>query len=184
VAVLKGLKVDDLNEGEDTLDGYVSVDHGMEPLLAGYGSDSEELSALAQWVKELPSDSIRDSEIGILAFTNKQLAAIEESLSAQGITTLLLSSDKADDRSEEGVRLCTMHRAKGLEFKAVAIPFMSASLFPPEWLLSKAVDAADREDIEAQLKSLLHVAATRAKGHLRVSWSGDVSPFINHVAGI
>lgn len=184
VAVLKGLKVDDLNEGEDTLDGYVSVDHGMEPLLAGYGSESEELSALAQWVKELPSDSIRDSEIGILAFTNKQLAVIKESLSAQGITTLLLSSDKADDRSEVGVRLCTMHRAKGLEFKAVAIPFMAASLFPPEWLLSRAVDAADREDIESQLKSLLHVAATRAKGHLRVSWSGEVSSFINHVAGL
>jgi superfamily I DNA/RNA helicase len=183
VAVLKGLKVDDLNEGEDTLDGYVSVDHGMQPLLVGYGSESEELSALAQWVKELPSDSIRDSEIGILAFTNKQLATIQESLSAHSVETMLLSSDKADDRSEAGVRLCTMHRAKGLEFKAVAIPFMSASKFPPEWLLKKAVDEADREDIEAQLKSLLHVAATRAKGHLRVSWSGSPSPFIAETLG-
>ena len=178
VAVLKGLKIDDLNEGEDTLDGYVSVDHGMAPLLAGYGSENEELSALAQWVKELPSDSIRDSEIGVLAFTNRQLAEIQESLSTHSVETMLLSPDKADDRSESGVRLCTMHRSKGLEFKAVAIPFMSVSLFPPEWLLSKAVDAADQEDIEARLKSLLHVAATRAKGHLRVSWSGGPSPFI------
>lgn len=179
VAVLKGLTVDDLNEGEDTLDGYVSVQHGMAPQLAGFGTESEELSGLAQWVKELPSDSIRDSEIGILAFTKKQLAVIEEALSTHGVKTMVLSSSKADDRSKDGVRLCTMHRAKGLEFKAVAIPFMAASLFPPKWLLDKAVDTADQEDIEAQLKSLLHVAATRAKGHLRVSWSGDPSAFIS-----
>ena len=72
-----------------------------------------------------------------------------------------------------------MHRAKGLEFKAIAIPFMSDSLFPPKCMLYNAVDEANREDIEAQLKSLLHVAATRAKGHLRVSWSGSPSPFIS-----
>lgn len=181
VAVLKGLSIDDLDTGEDTLDGYVSIEHGMAPQLAGYGSESEELAALAQWAKELPSDTIKDSEIGILAFTNKQLKDIQESLGARGVQTVILTSDKADDRTTPGVRLCTMHRAKGLEFKAVAIPFMAASLYPPKWLLDKAVDEADREDIEAQLKSLLHVAATRAKGHLRASWSGNESPFLSHL---
>jgi superfamily I DNA/RNA helicase len=178
VAVLKGLHIDDLDTGEDTLDGYVSISHGMAPQLSGYGTESDELAALAQWVKELPNDSILDSEIGILAFTNKQLKAIHEHLSKSGVASLILTSDKADDRSNAGVRLCTMHRAKGLEFKAVAIPFMSSSLFPPKWLLDNAVDEADREDVQAQLKSLLHVAATRAKGHLRLSWSGKSSPFV------
>jgi len=121
------------------------------------------------------------NRFGILAFTNKQLKSIQESLDASGVQSLILTSDKADDRSTPGVRLCTMHRAKGLEFKAVAIPFMSTSLYPPKWLLDKVVDEADREDIEAQLKSLLHVAATRAKGHLRVSWSGNESPFLSHL---
>lgn len=100
-------------------------------------------------------------------------------LSARSVEIFTLSSEKADDQSSKGVRLCTMHRAKGLEFKPVAIPFMSSVLFPPKWLLYKAVDEAEREDIEHQLRSLLHVAATRAKGHLRVSWSGDSSRFIN-----
>ena len=90
----------------------------------------------------------------------------------------MLTSDKADDQKSAGVRLCTMHRAKGLEFKAVAIPFMSSGKFPPKWLLDKAVDEADREDTEVQFKSLLHVAATRAKAFLRVSWSGEHSEFI------
>ena len=72
-----------------------------------------------------------------------------------------------------------MHRAKGLEFKAVAIPFMSNNQFPPKWLLDKAIDEADKEDMEGQLKSLLHVAATRAIGHLRVSWSGVQSHYFS-----
>lgn len=178
VSVLKGVYVDDLNDGEDTLDGYASIEHGMAPQLSGYGSDVEELNALVQWVSELPSDKIRDSEIGVLAFTNKQLKVIQEQFSKAGVKSLMLTSDKADDQKSAGVRLCTMHRSKGLEFKAVAIPFMSSSLFPPKWLLDKAIDEADREDIEIQFKSLLHVAATRAKAFLRVSWSGEPSDFV------
>ena len=178
VSILNGVRVDDLNDGEDTLDGYASIERGIAPQLSGYGSDGDELSALTQWIKELPSEKIRDSEIGVLAFTNKQLRLVQDQFSKAGIETLILTSDKADDQKSAGVRLCTMHRAKGLEFKAVAIPFMSSTKFPPKWLLDKAVDEADREDTELQFKSLLHVAATRAKAFLRVSWSGTASKFI------
>jgi superfamily I DNA/RNA helicase len=66
-----------------------------------------------------------------------------------------------------------MHRAKGLEFFAVAIPFLSDGSFPSQGVLKSAVDAADRDDIIVQHRSLLHVAATRAKKALRVSWSGQ-----------
>ena len=177
VAVLKGISVDDLDEGKDSLDGYVSLARGMSPQLNSYGTDSEELAALAQWIDELPSDKIADNEIGILCHTNKQLQLVEDCFSTRGISTLKLSTDKADERGKPGVRLCTMHRAKGLEFKAVAIPFMSNNQFPPKWLLDKAIDEADKEDMEGQLKSLLHVAATRAIGHLRVSWSGVQSHY-------
>ena len=179
VAVLEGMSVDDLDSGEDTLDGYISIQHGMAPQLSGYGSDADELDALVQWLGELPSDTIRDSEIGVLAYRNDQIEIIQKRLSEAGVESLILTSDKADDQTNAGIRLCTMHRAKGLEFKAVAIPFMSNTLFPPTWLLDKAVDEADREDMEGQLKALLHVAATRAKGFLRVSWSGQRSAFID-----
>ena len=178
VAVLQGVTVDDLDSGQDTLDGYVSIEHGIAPQLSGYGSDDEELKALVQWLSELPSDKIRDSEIGILAYTNKQVKSVQQHLSKAGVESLILTGDQADDQTTPGVRLCTMHRAKGLEFKAVAIPFMSNSLFPPKWLLDRTVDDADQEDTEAQLKALLHVAATRAKSFLRVSWAGKLSKFI------
>jgi len=71
-----------------------------------------------------------------------------------------------------------MHRAKGLEFFAVAIPFLSETTFPPAGALNAAVDTADLDDIIAQYRSLLHVAATRAKRTLHVSWSGPQTPLI------
>ena len=76
-----------------------------------------------------------------------------------------------------GVRLATMHRAKGLEFHAVALPFLSKGTFPSNAALRAAVDDVDRRNIIQQQKSLLHVAATRAKRALRVSWTGASTEF-------
>ncbi len=77
-----------------------------------------------------------------------------------------------------------MHRAKGLEFHAVAIAFLSAGAFPPKPALTSAVDAADKREIIEREKALLHVAATRAKKILRISWSGkpsDILPQRNEI---
>ena len=69
---------------------------------------------------------------------------IQQHLSKAGAESLILTSDKVDDQTTPGVRLCTMHRVKSIEFKAVAIPFMSNTLFPLKWLLDTAVDDGDQ----------------------------------------
>jgi superfamily I DNA/RNA helicase len=71
-----------------------------------------------------------------------------------------------------------MHRSKGLEFAAVALPFLSEGSFPPKGMLQAAVDAADLREMFEREKSLLHVAATRAKKLLRVSWNGTPSSIV------
>jgi superfamily I DNA/RNA helicase len=174
VSVLEGVKVDDLDEGTDTLRGYVSLMHGPSPLLVGCKSETEELGGLVTWLRSLPADQIRLSDIGVLCARRSDVERVYGALRAAGIDTVLLQSG-SDDRSVPGVRITTMHRAKGLEFFAVAIPFLSDTSFPPPGVLRAAVDAADREDIVMQYRSLLHVAATRAKQALRVSWSGTAT---------
>ena len=172
VSVLEGISVDDLDEGTDSLRGYVSLLHGVSPDLVGYAAEAEELSGLTEWIRTLPSDQINLSDIGVLCAQRKDITRVDKAIRAAGIETVVLQSGP-DDRSVSGVRIATMHRAKGLEFFAVAIPFMSDTTLPPESVLKAAVDAADREDIVMQYRSLLHVAATRAKKALRVSWSGE-----------
>jgi superfamily I DNA/RNA helicase len=175
VSVLEGVSVDDLDEGSDTLKGYVSLLHGVSPDLVGCTSEVEELKGISAWVRSLPSENVRLSDIGILCARRADVDRVSAALQAEGIETVVLQAG-ADDRSVPGVRITTMHRAKGLEFFAVAIPFLSEAAFPPPGALKSAVDAADREDIVIQYRSLLHVAATRAKKALRVSWSGTSSP--------
>lgn len=178
VSVLEGVSVDDLDEGTDTLRGYVSLMRGASPELVGCRSETEELERLVAWVRHLPPDRIRLSDIGVLCARRADAERVQAALRAAGIETVLLQS-RADDRSVPGVRITTMHRAKGLEFFAVAIPFLSANAFPPAGALMAAVDSADRADIINQNRSLLHVAATRAKRALLVSWSGTPTNLIS-----
>jgi superfamily I DNA/RNA helicase len=182
VSVLEGVSVDDLDEGTDTLRGYVSLMRGVAPDLVGCRSESEELDGLVAWVQALPPDQIQLSDIGVLCARRADADRVEAALRTAGIEAVMLQSG-ADDRSVPGVRITTMHRAKGLEFFAVAIPFLSEAAFPPSGALRSAIDPADREDIVMQYRSLLHVAATRAKKALRVSWSGTVSGLVSSGLG-
>lgn len=172
VSVLEGVSVDDLDEGIDTLNGYVSVAHGRAPEMMPCSTETEELEALRDWINRRADDGVSKADIGILAATNQQVSRIARFLESAGEDVLVLSSNKADDRKKPGIRVTTMHRAKGLEFSAVAVPFLSDGVYPPQAALRSAVDPADEADVLNQYRSLLHVAATRAIRALYVSWSG------------
>lgn len=71
----------------------------------------------------------------------------------------------------------TMHRAKGMEFSRVLLFGVNAGLIPAEYLL-KDLTAADRADVLTRERSLLYVAATRARDELVVTTSGKRSSFL------
>ena len=178
VSILEGVSVDDLDEGTDTLRGYVSLIRGPTPELAPSKSEKEEVDGLVAWLRGRNAEGARHSDLGILCNTRAGVERVRDALKAAGIDSVQLQAGTADDRSVPGVRVTTMHRAKGLEFSGVAIPFLSESAFPPSGALKAAVDSADRADILDQHRSLLHVAATRAKRTLRVSWFGQPTSLI------
>lgn len=180
VSILEGVSVDDLDEGSDSLRGYVSLLQGPKPDLVSCRSETEELDGIVSWVKALPENQIQLADIGILYSRRADGDRVQGALRSAGFDTLVLQAGVADDRSVPGIRITTMHRAKGLEFYAVAIPFLSKGSFPPVGALKAAVDAADKADIILQHRSLLHVAATRAKRALRISWSGSPSTLLPH----
>lgn len=181
VSILEGVSVDDLDQGTDSLRGYVSVLRGAPPELVSYRSETEELKGLVDWTRVQLADQIGLADLGVLCGRRADVARVRRALSSAGIETIELQAGSTDDRSAPGVRVTTMHRAKGLEFFSVAIPLLSESAFPPAGALNAAVDQADRTDIVDQYRSLLHVAATRAKKTLRVSWSGAPTLLIPNV---
>jgi DNA helicase II / ATP-dependent DNA helicase PcrA len=68
--------------------------------------------------------------------------------------------------SADGVNLLTYHRAKGLEWDAVALPGVEEGLLPIR-------QAVDDDDLLAEELRLLYVGITRARVHLAVSWAAE-----------
>ncbi|WP_294540830.1 UvrD-helicase domain-containing protein [uncultured Rhodoblastus sp.] len=178
VSILEGVQVDDLDEGLDSLSGYKSVFRGPAPTLVGYSSEDEEVAGLIDWLRDLEHTGTQLADIGVLVATRFLSDKIATRMAGAGIATVRLQPSQPDDRSIPGLRISTMHRAKGLEFQAIAIPFLSHASFPPAAALRAAVDDVDRRNILQQERSLLHVAATRAKRFLRVSWSSEPSKLL------
>jgi DNA helicase-2/ATP-dependent DNA helicase PcrA len=216
---------------------------GPEPTIVRHGTESAELSALAQWIRLRLAEGIAASEIAVLVRMNAQLAPIEAALTRAGIAyqvrgvrffdradvrgaidlvrgakfettgTALAGSvrslwakslgydddtvaghagDEARERtaaldtlldilatlsrsdasvgatgylaeldrrraaeragSADGVNLLTYHRAKGLEWDAVALPAV---------------------EVLAEELRLLYVGITRARRHLAISWAAE-----------
>lgn len=113
----------------------------------------------------------------ILGRTNEIVKT--EMLRSKGYDVVILQRRKADDRTKSGLRIGTMHRAKGLEFEAVAIVDVNDGVVPPKRLLEMAPDPVLRRNVLESDKSLLHVSATRAKKRLFVSASGAPSRIIS-----
>jgi superfamily I DNA/RNA helicase len=105
-----------------------------------------------------------------------------EALSNAGLPNYLLRPRLAEERSKPGVRLGTMHRAKGLEFDSVAIVGLNDGIVPFKRELDEASDAAEKRRVVERERSLVHVAATRAKRRLYVSSSGNLSNIVGRKA--
>ena len=74
-------------------------------------------------------------------------------------------------------RLATMHRVKGLEFKAVFMACLNEGIVPPEGAHSHTEDPVEQNLLEASERALFHVAATRAVRHLFLSSHGRASRY-------
>lgn len=173
VSVMKGHPVDDMDEAEETAKGYRSLMHGPAPMFERAASRTGELEALAGWLKTV---DIGARTVGICTHTTNQRSEIAQYLQQVGVSHVILERE-SDDPTTPGIRLLTMHRSKGLEFDEVCLMFLGVQDFPPSWMLRSGAfpDDAAREDEMQRLRSLVHVAATRARSVLRVSMTGDFS---------
>ena len=180
--ILEGLAVDDMDAGTDTHQGYHSVFRGPVPTVDTYSTRAAETKAVVGWVSALAKQGVDLRDIGILAKTNGLVWEAAEELGKVGFPTFVLQPRQADHRKTPGVRLATMHRAKGLEFDSVAIIGLDEGIIPFKRELDEASDAAEKRRVVERERSLLHVAATRAKRRLHISASGTLSTIVQRKA--
>lgn len=167
---------DDMDGGKEPRSLTRSLLRGPEPALQRHVSAAEETRAALNQIRRWLDEGIRPQAIGVFARSGRENKALCQALSEQGIPSRLLA-----DRgmaAHEGVNVGTMHRAKGLEFKAVLVMGCSRNQLPSPAALRKYADPVDLAEAEARERRLLYVAMTRARDELCISWTGEPSPFL------
>lgn len=178
VSLMKGIIVDDLDGGDDSFGGYVSLMHGVAPLVEHHDSLNDEISAICTHLNEIRKEDEQYRSTCLVTRTNNQLNEYEARLEAAGIPVYRLSGFNPEDRSRGGVRLATMHRVKGLEFDHLALCGINKGVVPMNTPDFSSDDSTVRQMTEARERSLLFVAATRAKKSVMVTSYGTKSDYI------
>jgi superfamily I DNA/RNA helicase len=177
-AVLAGVPFDDLDGGTDASSDYRSLMHGEPPLIRGFRDPAEEQRFLVELIQSLEGSGQSLASTCVAARNNDTVRTLAERFEAAGITTRVITAEQADDPSETALRLATMHRVKGLEFDHMVIPGLNAGVLPDRGVLGRCADQVSKDAFEQQERSLLHVAATRARKRLVVTYCGEPSALL------
>lgn len=176
VAILRGMAVDDLDEGtDDALKGYHSLRLGVAPEVVHHATEKAEDAFIVQRVRAWIEKGRALGDICITARTNKLVEKrYAEILRDAGISVQIIKTDES--KLGEGVRLANMHRIKGLEFPCVLIAGVTEGVMPLE--LKNLADETARKDHLDTERRLLFVAATRARDELVATGFGAKSEFL------
>jgi len=181
MALLQEIEVDDLDGEKDREKGYKSLLSGAAPEVRRFDTAEEEGVFLVETVKELLKHK-QPEEICVVARTNKLVEDhYQPLLKAAKVPCVVL--EKKNDPGEPGLRLGTMHRVKGLEFPVMLLAGVNSSVVPMR-VPAVEGDPTARAEHEERERSLLFVAATRARDHLIVTAYGSPSPFLSKLFGV
>jgi len=128
------------------------------------------------------SSETHPNEIALFARRNDQLRVMRGVLRAAQLPCMKLGEGDEDRPAEtSGITLATMHRAKGLEYKAVFVVDVSDDSIPEGKSYRQVTDPTERNEALQRERQLLYVSVTRARDDLFLSWVGEASRFLGGV---
>ncbi len=170
LGVLEGGDFTDSEGSPQDEQGYRSARLGPVVRVRGHQTPSAQYDELARQLEDWTTESGDAESIAVLVRTKSATETVVQQLATRNVS--------ATERSARGnVRLMTMHSAKGLEFSRVVLFDVSEGVVPNKLALQHAAPE-ERADVELRERSLLYVAASRARDELVVSWQGAPSPLL------
>ena len=176
-ALLNGISFDDLDEDIDLGDKCQSLTHGAVPIIKNFKDANEELSFISEEIKKLKDNGVALNDICVVARTKSLLDDYVRQLKSEGINTFVIKRNKNDDRGVMGVRVATMHRVKGLEFKYVFVVAVNNRIVPLPAAINHTDIISEAESITSE-KCLLYVSLTRAQKGAYITSYGKKSEFL------
>lgn len=155
----------------------ISLFNGPAPQLLSCDSEEEEIARIAEWLSARLADETAAHEIGVFVRSEAQLSRARRAAEQAGLPYKILDEHM---RVPSGYAfLGTMHLAKGLEFKAVAVMACDDEVLPLQERIEAVGDEGDLQEVYDSERQLLYVACTRARDVLVVSGVTPVSEFID-----
>ena len=178
VKIVEGQSYDDFDGGEENLTGYRSLRLGELPKYEVYRDDRQEAEAILEKVEaylaeKQESGTLQPRDV-VVAFRSRGASKTFRTLTHErDIPVYDLTDTNQGTGSKQGIRLCTLHSLKGLEFKLVFLGGISDGTWPARL---HNHSAASPDEIAEKLRleqSLLYVGITRAIWRAEVSGVGE-----------
>ena len=116
-------------------------------------------------------------EIGVFVRSPAELDRARTAVEKSGLAFTVL--DDKVETTEGHVSIATMHLAKGLEFRAVAVIACDDEIIPLQQRIESAADDSDLEEVYNTERHLLYVACTRARDRLLIAAVEPASEFLD-----
>lgn len=201
-AIMQGVKIDDMDDEEaiEVPEPEEAVRSGEVPVLRLFNAHSpvqpgffsvelEEIRDIAREIRDLKAKhDYEDKDFAIL-FRNRKpyVNLVQEHL---GYPTVMLdragnNANIADSLFGPGVKLSTLHSAKGLEFKVVFIVGASDDLLPYFHQGENDMPPEERAAHIEEEKRLLYVGVTRARDWLYITCppTKGITRFLRNISG-
>ncbi|EDX83266.1 UvrD/REP helicase domain protein [Synechococcus sp. PCC 7335] len=175
---LVGESGDDLDGGLEKRKGTVSLLKGPQPVLHPAKTQAQQWKYVAGEIKRMKKEGLDLAEMAIFSRTNADLQTIQAALTRNKVKSQIIAREGANG---DGVRLGTLHRAKGLEFKSVFVVNVSDEQVPQRSLLQDVQDQQLRSDLLERERQLLYVGLTRARDEAILTWVGYPSRFLEDI---
>ena len=167
----------DVDGNSEIRSGTISIFNGPKPEVALAGSIEEEVSQVAGWIGERIKVGVKPHEIGVFVRSTVELSRAESAVEEAGLPIQI--ADASAEAVSGHVSVGTMHLAKGLEFRAVAVMACDDEVIPLQERIEIVSDDSDLEEVYNTERHLLYVACTRARDYLLVSGVEPASEFLD-----
>ncbi len=170
----------DVDGNEESRKGTVSVFNGPAPEVKTCDTPEQEAQLVGQWLQQGLDDGLQPDEIGIFVRSRAQFDRAQLAMKAIDVPTVFLDDSLKPEPGH--LAICTMHLAKGLEFRAVAVMACDDEVIPLQSRIESVTDTGDLEDVYNTERHLLYVACTRARDNLLVTGVDPASEFLDDLS--
>lgn len=169
-------EIADVDGNMENRSGTVSLFDGPNPQIINAETEKAEQQDIAKWLAKRTAEGLRPDEIVVFVRSGSELPRAEAACTKAGLPYRVL--DTHAETTNGAVSLSTMHMAKGLEFRAVAVMACDDEVIPLQERIETATDHSELEDVYNTERQLLYVACTRARDCLLLTSAGSPSEFL------